>query len=111
MIRAKRSLRNSVSIEVVPEVRLLGELRAVLGAKSVSANALVAGELLHEIAERGGEASASRIFDADGCTPNQDLRILVNGRSVVFLEGLDTKLRQEDTVTVYIAGARGFPGG
>jgi molybdopterin converting factor small subunit len=104
-------LRNSASIEFVPEVRLLGGLRALLGAKSVSAKALVAGELLHEIAERGGEAAASLIFDADGGTPNQDLRILVNGRSVVFLDGLDTKLRREDTVTVYIAGARGFPGG
>jgi molybdopterin converting factor small subunit len=95
----------------VPEVRLLGGLRALLGAKSVSANALVAGELLHEIAARGGETAASLIFDADGYTPNQDLRILVNGRSVVFLEELDTKLQQEDTVTVYIAGARGYPGG
>lgn len=41
----------------------------------------------------------------------KDLRILVNGRSVVFLEELDTKLQQEETVTVYIAGARGYPGG
>jgi molybdopterin converting factor small subunit len=95
----------------VPEVRLLGGLRALLGAKSVSANALVAGALLREIAERGGESAASLIFDSDGHTPNQDLRILVNGRSVVFLDGLDTKLQQDDTVTVYIAGARGFPGG
>ena len=77
----------------------------------MSANALVAGELLHEIAARGGETAASLIFDADGYTPNQDLRILVNGRSVVFLEELDTKLQQDDTVTVYIAGARGYPGG
>jgi molybdopterin converting factor small subunit len=95
----------------VPEVRLLGGLRALLGAKSLSANGLVVGELLREIAGRGGETAASLIFDADGRTPNQDLRILVNGRSVVFLEGLDTKLRQEDSVTVYIAGARGYPGG
>ena len=38
---------------------MLGGLRALLGAKAVSAKALVAGELLHEIAERGGEAAAS----------------------------------------------------
>ncbi len=90
---------------------MLGELRMLLGAKSVSASALVVGELLGEIAERGGETAAKLIFDAGGRTPSQDLRVLVNGRSVAFLEGLDTKLRQGDTVTLYIAGARGFPGG
>ncbi len=90
---------------------MLGGLRALLGAKSVSANALVAGEVLLEIAERGGDPAATLIFDADGRTVSQDLRVLVNGRSVAFLDGLDTKLRPEDTVTVYIAGARGFPGG
>jgi molybdopterin converting factor small subunit len=90
---------------------LLGGLRALLGAKVVSAEAIDAGKLLREIAARGGEAAAEQIFDADGCTPSQDLRILVNGRSVVFLDGFETKLQEEDTVTVYIAGARGYPGG
>ena len=90
---------------------MLGGLRALLGAKSVRASALTAGELLHEIAERGGETAATLIFDADGRTPSQDLRILVNGRSVAFLELLDTKLLREDTFTLHNAGARGFPGG
>ncbi len=90
---------------------MFGGLRALLGAKSVSASALVAGELLHEIAERGGETAATLIFYADGRTPSQDLRILVNGRSVAFLDGLDTKLQPADTVALHIAGARGFPGG
>ena len=90
---------------------MLGGLRALLGAKTVSADALVTDKLLHEIARRGGDSAAALIFNADGHTPSQDLRILVNGRSVAFLEGLDTRLREDDSVTVYIAGARGYQGG
>ena len=40
-----------------------------------------------------------------------DLRVLVNGRDVRFLEGLDTALAPEDAVTLHATGARSFPGG
>jgi molybdopterin converting factor small subunit len=43
--------------------------------------------------------------------PGRDLRVLVNGRSILFLDGLATQLRDGDAVTVYLSGARGWPGG
>ena len=42
---------------------------------------------------------------------NQDLRVLVNGRSIQFLDGRETKLDASDTVSVYYIGIRGWPGG
>lgn len=71
----------------------------------------VVGELLEEIAQRGGETAAALLFEAGAAMPSRDLRILVNGRSIEFLAGLDTELRDEDTVTLHFTGARGFPGG
>lgn len=37
--------------------------------------------------------------------------VLVNGRNISFLVGLDTPLRSDDRVTLFFHGARGFPGG
>ena len=83
----------------------------LLGGKTVHADSLVVGALLDELAERGGEAVTTAFFGAVGQAPVEDLRVLVNGRSVAFLDGFETRLRADDTVTLHITGARGFPGG
>jgi molybdopterin converting factor small subunit len=95
----------------MPEVRLLGGLRDLMGGSSISSDALIVRELLEEVSKRGGEAIAKLLYDEDGISPSQDLRVLVNGRSVAFLAGLETELQAEDTVTLHLAGARGYPGG
>jgi molybdopterin converting factor small subunit len=95
----------------MPEVRLLGGLRDLIGESSVHFDAPAVRELLEEVSKRGGEAMAKLLYDEDGISPSQDLRVLVNGRSMAFLAGLDTKLQAADTVTLHLAGARGYPGG
>ena len=95
----------------MPEVRLLGGLRDFIGESAVHSDAPVVRALLEEISKRGGEAVATLLYDESGIDPNQDLRVLVNWRSVAFLAGLDTKLEAGDTVTLHLAGARGYPGG
>ncbi len=40
-----------------------------------------------------------------------DIEVLVNGRNIAFLAGLDTRLDEDDRVTVFFNGARGYPGG
>jgi len=82
-----------------------------MGESSVRCDAGVVRALLEEISERGGEAIATLIYDEVGNDPSRDLRILVNGRNVAFLAGLETPLRAEDQVTLHLAGARGYPGG
>jgi len=42
---------------------------------------------------------------------NRDLEVLVNGRNIAFLDGVQTPLRADDRVTVFMHGARGYPGG
>jgi len=79
--------------------------------QSAASEARVVREVLQEVSARGGRAIATLLYEADGTAPNRDLRILVNGRSVAFLAGLDTQLAPGDTVTLHLAGARGYPGG
>lgn len=86
------------------EVRLLAGLRRQLGAKRLESSAPCVRALLEELAARGGEDVRELLF-------GEDLRVLVNGRSVRFLDGLETELREDDDVTLHLAGARGYPGG
>lgn len=112
MTRSWPSSGSRGSVERVPEVRLLGgELRALLGDRCVRAEARHVRELLDELVRLGGDELAARLFEDDRRTMSRDLRVLVNGRSVAFLEGLDTKLAADDAVTLHFSGIRGYPGG
>ena len=42
---------------------------------------------------------------------NRDIEVLVNGRNIAFLGGVETPLSTDDRVTIFLHGARGYPGG
>lgn len=88
----------------MPRVKLLAGLREGLGASGLESDADDVRTLLDELAQLGGPRIAERLASID-------LRVLVNGRSILFLDGVETKLAREDTVTLHLAGARGYPGG
>lgn len=96
-------------------VRLLGAgLRTLCGGRELCVKAGGVGELLEALAARGGAALARQIFadpEAEQRALHRDLVVLVNGRDVRFLSGLDTSLGASDAVTLHVAGARSFPGG
>jgi len=56
-------------------------------------------EVLKMIMERYGEKMKGRIFDEEGKL-NKFLDIFVNGRNINLLNGLDTELRDGDSITV-----------
>jgi molybdopterin converting factor small subunit len=102
----------------MPEVRLLGHaMRAALGAKKLDLAGEDVAAVLDEAARRGGEAMAKALFakpgQVDGARGelNRDLRVLVNGRGIIWLDGVDTRLNEADSVTLLHSGARGWPGG
>lgn len=82
-------------------------------------------KLLGGLRRFGGEVSASApdvrsLLDDSTLPPellfpegdlNRDIEVLVNGRNIAFLDGLDTSLSATDRVTVFLHGARGYPGG
>ena len=95
----------------------------MLGGKEVEVRSGAVGSLLDQLVERGGEELAAVLFEPASVEPttsvgtdgvralSRDLRVLVNGRSVAFLDGLETAVEESDTVTLHLSGIRGFPGG
>ncbi len=84
-------------------LRLLGGLRRFGGSEQRVDGASVAAVL-------AGSAVPHGLLFPDGRL-NRDIAVLVNGRNITFLAGLDTALAADDRVTVFLHGARGYPGG
>ncbi len=84
-------------------LRLLGGLRRFGRSQRRIAAATVA-EALREARIPPG------LLYRDGAL-NDDIEVLVNGRNIAFLAGLDTPLATDDRLAVFLHGARGFPGG
>lgn len=72
-----------------------GGLRKRLGGKQLEASGDTVAELL----------------DGLGLEANRDLQVLLNGQDTVHLQGLETAIQEEDSVTLLVTGVRGFPGG
>lgn len=92
---------------------MLGGMRRELGGGRLTARAGAVRELLEELAERADGAATWLFADPTAAERrlHEDLRVLVNGRSIEFLEGLDTRVGEADRVTLHHTGARGYPGG
>ncbi len=56
-------------------------------------------ELLAALAARYGNLFRNAAFAGDALNP--EIIILVNGRNVLYLRGLDTPLAQEDEVSIF----------
>jgi molybdopterin converting factor small subunit len=100
----------------MPEVRLLAGLRSELGRGEkllrIEADSVL--ELLDRLIAGSGDEDTARALVFSPDAPDEltrDLRVLVNGRSIQFLAGLETPLAADDAVTLHLTGARGYPGG
>lgn len=57
--------------------------------------------LLTEIVNRWGNGISEVILEAGGKKIKSHLRLMVNGRDISFLDGLDTKLKDGDEVMIF----------
>jgi molybdopterin converting factor small subunit len=83
-------------------LRILGGLRRFGAEQAVSGDTVAV--VLHQ-----APVPAAILFP-DGQL-NRDIEVLVNGRNIAFLNGLDTYVTGDDRVTIFLHGARGYPGG
>ena len=90
-------------------VEYLGQVRVIANRKNevvdVSACATIK-ELLQKLSARYGEAFDTEVFQ-DGQNPRDDLVVAINGTAIRQLNYLETKLKFNDTVTLFPI----FPGG
>jgi len=91
------------------EVRFLGAVRRVAGKASFGIDAGTVGQLLEALRQVMSPAFQEFLFAGEKL--QQDVEVLVNGRNISLLDGIETALAPFDQVTLFINGARGFPGG
>lgn len=88
------------------EVQLFSLLRRVTNAPVVAVEAETVREALAALVERFGPAFERELYDPSGeVKPLYNL--LVNGRNIVFLAGLETRLEAGDTLTIIPPAAGG----
>jgi len=63
--------------------------------------------LLQGLGETHGAQMRKALFNEDGSKPNKNIIIMVNGRHICHLQGMDTPLRHTDTVQVFPVVAGG----
>jgi len=90
----------------VARVRIPPVLRPSAGGeKELTAEGDSVGEILHSVAQRYPETE-SQLF-ADGGQLNRYVNVYLNDEDVRVLEGLDTAVRQGDTLVILPAMAGG----
>lgn len=88
------------------EVQFLSLLRRVTKVGATEVRAATVREALVELTGRYGPALTAELFDARGeVRPYYSL--LVNGRNVEFLGGLETRLSETDVLTIIPPAAGG----
>jgi molybdopterin converting factor small subunit len=96
----------------VAEVKFLGKLRELTGTPTTKMDLSQVGGVLRKLGEVYGMELNEMLFSpADWGQLSDDTEVLVNGRNIGFLDGLNTELKTEDKVTILYHGIRGFPGG
>lgn len=93
----------------MPRVRFLGKVRVALGQSDVETDGATVGEVLDRLGGRFGDAF--RLLVGGRAALAEDAEVLVNGRNMIFLDGVGTVLAPGDEVTIFFSGVRGFPGG
>lgn len=84
------------------QVRVYATLRDLVGAKAVEVEVAqpvdVAG-LLHQVGE-AHPALAAKLWDERGAL-SSSIQVLVNGRSIQFLQGVHTLVRPTDSISLF----------
>ena len=93
----------------MPMVTFLGKVRKAAGRATLDVGADSVGRLLATLGDAVSPAFADLLFRGGALQP--DVEVLVNGRNIEFMQGLDTALRPPDQITIFYSGVRGFPGG
>ncbi|HDM22272.1 MAG TPA: MoaD family protein [Methanomicrobia archaeon] len=81
-------------------VRLFAAFREAAGKKEVNISAKNIEELIRLLIARYKKLAPLLIKNTDPLEL-EDIIVLVNGRSIWYLEGVETKLKEEDVVSIF----------
>lgn len=91
------------------EIKYFADVRDLTGHNSLTwrTSCATLGELLRALAGRYGSRFEARVFEHQRLSPT--IIVLVNGRDVRHLGGLDTPVRPDDTISIFPMVAGGQP--
>jgi molybdopterin synthase sulfur carrier subunit len=96
--------------ELVVTVKFFANFRELTGRSQLTVEGVkTVGELLDRLVREFGEGFAELVFDDPRTRKlRQTVNILVNGRAVILMEGLETKLSDSDSVAIFppVSGGR-----
>jgi molybdopterin synthase sulfur carrier subunit len=90
-------------LEMKVQVRFFTTLREITGKKEEeveSSSAITVKELLTQLSKKYGIKFMDYIYDEKG-DMRKYIQILINGRGIEVFQGLETKLKDGDTVAVF----------
>ena len=85
------------------EVRFFANLREFVKTKAVVEDVksgTSVGDILQKICERFGVKFREQVLDRHG-QPNENVKILLNGHNIVFLQDTATKLKDGDVIAIF----------
>jgi len=90
-------------------VKFFANFREAIGQEQVEVAAVRdVAALLDELVRRFGERMAEQLYDSGSKKLRETVNVLVNGRGINLLSGLDTKLKDGDVVAIFppVSGGR-----
>jgi len=92
------------------KVQTILDLKRIVGKREVEflvPNGSTVADLLRNMAERWGEELSSRLFEPGTHRLFSHIQIMVNGRAMAFLKGIETVLQDGDDVLILPPAAGG----
>ena len=81
-------------------VKFFATYRQITGCKETDLKAQSIGQLLHDVCGRW-PGLRPKLLDESGTEIGPDAIVMVDGRNVVHLEGIDTPLTEENVVALF----------
>lgn len=85
-------------------VRALGAIKYLAGSREVEIqvrkNSTVR-DVLGLLSKKRGKILEDRIFDSETKKLKPDIRLLLNGQNVASLEGVETKVKDGDVISIF----------
>lgn len=88
------------------KVRFFAYIREITGTKEIQhEHCLTVRDLLQELSQRYGHRFREKVLDGERLS--SQVIILVNGRNIVHIKGLDTPLKEDDQISIFPVVAGG----